>query len=302
VALNARLRAEGKPEVALKPAPEHLEDEDLLEMVNAGLVKIVVVDDYLASFWKQVLPGLVLHPEAALRTGGRIAPAIRKDSPKLRAELDAALAKHGYRSAFSNTSFRRYLQSTRYVKSARAEADLKRFQDVLGLFRKYGDRYAMDALLMAAQGYQESRLDQNARSPVGAIGIMQIMPETGKELGVGDIRQLEPNVHAGVKYIRFMIDRFYKDEPMTDVDKVLFAFASYNAGPGRVQQLRAEATRQGLDPNRWFNHVERIAARRIGSETVTYVANIYKYYVAYKLVLEEMQRREKLEQQLQPTG
>ena len=87
------------------------------------------------------------------------------------------------------------------------------------LFRKYSDQYKVDYLLMAAQGYQESRLNQNARSPVGAIGIMQVMPATGKELKVGDITQLEPNIHAGVKYMRFMMDQYFKDEPMDDLNK-----------------------------------------------------------------------------------
>jgi membrane-bound lytic murein transglycosylase MltF len=144
---------------------------------------------------------------------------------------------------------------------------------------------------MAAQGYQESALNHEARSPVGAIGVMQVMPPTGKELNVGDITQLEPNIHAGVKYMRWMIDTYFKDEPMTPLDKGLFAFASYNAGPGRIRQLRREAEKRGLDPNVWLGNVELIASERIGRETVTYVSNIYKYYVAYKLVMEENQRR-----------
>jgi membrane-bound lytic murein transglycosylase MltF len=149
---------------------------------------------------------------------------------------------------------------------------------------------------MAAQGYQESRLDQNAKSPVGAVGVMQVMPATGKELQVGDIRLTEPNIHAGVKYIRFVVDQYFKDEPMDDLNKGLFAFASYNAGPGRIRQLRKEAAKQGLDPNVWFNNVERVAAEKIGRETVTYVSNIYKYYIAYTLVQQEyIERREAIE-------
>jgi membrane-bound lytic murein transglycosylase MltF len=144
---------------------------------------------------------------------------------------------------------------------------------------------------MAAQGFQESGLDQNVRSKVGAIGVMQVMPATGKELNVGDVKQLEPNIHAGVKYIRFMIDQYFKDEPMDRLNKGLFSFASYNAGPARIRQLRAETARRGLNPNVWFGNVERIVSERIGRETVTYVSNIYKYYVAYRLLLEERDRR-----------
>jgi membrane-bound lytic murein transglycosylase MltF len=170
---------------------------------------------------------------------------------------------------------------------------MKRFNDIVALFRKYSEKYNLDFLLMAAQGYQESRLDQNVKSQVGAVGVMQVMPATGKELGVGDITKLEPNIHAGVKYMRFMIDQYYAKEPMDQLNKGLFTFASYNAGPGRVRQLRREAEKQGLNPNVWFNNVERIASARIGRETVTYVSNIYKYYIAYKLVMEEMQEKQK---------
>jgi membrane-bound lytic murein transglycosylase MltF len=167
------------------------------------------------------------------------------------------------------------------------------------LFKKYGDQYQLDYLLMAAQGYQESRLDQGVKSPVGAVGVMQVMPATAKDLDVGDIRQLEPNIHAGVKYMRWVVDEYFKDEPMTPLDKGLFAFASYNAGPGRIRQLRREAEKRGLDPNVWFGNVEQIASERIGRETVTYVSNIYKYYVAYRLVAEERERRAAAKEQLE---
>ena len=145
---------------------------------------------------------------------------------------------------------------------------------------------------MAAQGYQESTLDQNVKSPVGAIGVMQIMPPTGKELNVGDIAQIEPNIHAGVKYMRFMMDQYFKDEPMDNLNKALMTFASYNCGPGRMRQLRRETEKRGLDPNVWFGNVERIASERIGRETVTYVSNIYKYYIAYRLMAAQQERRE----------
>ena len=150
----------------------------------------------------------------------------------------------------------------------------------------------MDYLLLTAQGYQESELRQEARSPVGAIGVMQVMPATGKSMKTGDIKQIEPNIHAGVKFVRVMMNEYYANEPMDQLNKGLFTFAAYNAGPRRVRQLRRLAAQRGLDPNLWFNNVELIAAEKIGRETVTYVANIYKYYVAYRLVSEEAARRE----------
>ncbi len=162
---------------------------------------------------------------------------------------------------------------------------------MVALFKKYGAQYDVDYLLMAAQGYQESTLDQEVKSPVGAIGVMQVMPPTGKELNVGDISEVDANIHAGVKYMRFMMDRYFKDDPMDPLNKGLMTFASYNAGPGRIRQLRAETNKRGLDPNVWFGNVERVASERIGRETVTYVSNIYKYYITYRLLTEQQERR-----------
>lgn len=290
-ALNARLRARGRPPVVIREAPGNLEDDDLLEMVNAGLMPITVVDDYLADFWKKTFTDLTVHETAAVRTGGSLGVAVRKGSPQLTAALNDFLEDFGLGTAFGNVVEKRYLVSTTFTKNATAEAERAKLRAVIALFEKYGDQYDVDYLLVAAQAYQESQLDHARRSPVGAIGIMQVMPKTGQELDVGDISEIEPNIHAGVKYMRFMIDRYYKDEPMDRLNKGLFAFASYNAGPARVRQLRQEAEARGLDPNVWFGNVEQIAAERIGPETVTYVSNIYKYYVAYKLVAGERAAR-----------
>jgi membrane-bound lytic murein transglycosylase MltF len=300
--LNARLQAAGRPPVVVRPAPENLEDEDLLEMVNAGLIKTTVVDNYLAGLWKQVYTDLTVHDTVAVRTDGNLAVAIRKDSPQLAAALNGIIDEYGLGTTFGNIMEKRYLKSTQNLRNATSEAERKRLLEIVELFRKYGDQYELDYLLMAAQGFQESGLDHGVRSPVGAIGVMQVMPATGKELQVGDISQLEPNIHAGVKYVRFVIDQYFKDEPMTQLDKGLFAFASYNAGPGRIRQLRREAAKRGLDPNVWFGNVEQIASERIGRETVTYVGNIYKYYVAYRLVVEERERRASAREQLGSDG
>jgi membrane-bound lytic murein transglycosylase MltF len=288
VRLNADFKKRGKPAIVLKRAPDNLEEEDLLEMLNAGLVKTVVAHSHLAEFWKQVLPNITVRTDLALSSNLEIAPAIRKGSPLLKAELDGFVRTHGRGTAFGNILYQRYLKNARFVKSATDEAGLKRFRTIVDLFRTYGAKYNVDWLLIAAQGYQESGLDHSVKSRVGAVGVMQVMPGTGQELKVGDIRQLEPNIHAGVKYMRFMIDQYFANEPMDDLNKGLFAFAAYNAGPARVGQLRREAERRGLNPNVWFDNVERIASERIGRETVTYVSNIYKYYIAYKLVMEEL--------------
>jgi membrane-bound lytic murein transglycosylase MltF len=291
--LNADLARRGKPPVKLKFAPEALEDEDLLEMVNSGLVKYVVVDDYLARFWASVLPDLKVNANSVLRSGGEIAWAIRKGSPLLKAEVNAFIARHPLGSTSYNVLFQKYLKNTKFVKNAASEAELRKFRQMVEFFKTYSDKYDMDYLLMAAQGFQESQLNQSVKSKVGAVGVMQVMPETGKELQVGDITKIEPNIQAGVKYMRFMMDKYFENEPMDRMNKGLFAFAAYNAGPARIQGLRKETAKRGLDPNVWFGNVESVASEKIGRETVTYVSNIYKYYVAYTLVIESLNERQK---------
>jgi membrane-bound lytic murein transglycosylase MltF len=292
--VNETLKQQGKTPITIRTVPTALEDEDILEMCNAGLLKIVVVDDILAKFWKQILPAITPHPDVKVREDGDYAWAVRKGSPKLIAELNPIIKAHGQGSTFGNVLLRKYLTSTKFVKNATSEAEIRRFNQLIQIFQKYGEQYHMDFLLMMAQGFQESRLDQTVKSHVGAIGVMQVMPATGKDMNVGDISQLDPNINAGVKYIRFMIDQYFKDEPMDDLNKGLFAFASYNAGPARIRGLRKLAAQRGLNPNLWFNNVERVVAEKIGRETTTYVSNIYKYYVAYTLTMQEVQEKKKV--------
>lgn len=291
--LNASFAKASLPPVILQEAPEALEDEDLLEMLNAGLIPLIVVDRHKALFWKQVFPKIQVHDDIVLRDGGSIAWAVRKDNPQLLAVLNNFVKNNRQGSTLGNMILLRYLKSATYVKNAAANRERAKFLQMVEIFRKYGERYDVDWLLMAAQGYQESRLNQSVRSHVGAIGVMQVMPATGKELKVGDIKKIDPNIHAGVKYMRWMIDHYYGDQPMTPLDKALFSFASYNAGPARIARLRTETQKRGFDPNIWFGNVENLAAEKIGAETVTYVSNIYKYYIAYRLIMDDIARKQK---------
>jgi membrane-bound lytic murein transglycosylase MltF len=297
--LNAKFVKEGKVPLKLMEAPSDLNTEDMLEMVNAGIVPATPAHDYLTDFWVRVFPKLKVNKGAAVKTGGQVAWAIRKGSPQLKAELNAFIAKYPEGSASRNTLLANYLKNLKYAKEATSPQNRARLDNLRNLFQKYGDKYKMDYLLMVAQGYQESQLNQSAKSPVGAIGVMQVMPSTGQELKVGDISQVEPNIHAGVKYMRFMMDKYYGSEPnMTPLNKGLFAFASYNAGPARIAALRKKAAARGLDPNVWFNNVEVLAAEKIGPETVTYVSNIYKYYLGYKMLIEQRDALQKAKEEL----
>jgi membrane-bound lytic murein transglycosylase MltF len=285
VALNERFKKAGKPPVNIVAVPDALEDEDMMEMLNLGLLEVILVDDLIANMWSPVLPKVKVNKAAVLRTG-TFGWAIRKGSPILQKTIMEA-----YVNAIQNTPknlsdrLARYSGRVRQLQNPTGSADYKRFQDTLALFKKYATQYRFDALMLSAQGYQESQLNQEARSPVGAIGLMQVMPATGKELNVGDITVADSNVHAGTKYMDQLIGRELAGAKMDDVNRTLFAFAAYNCGPGNMAKLRKTAEARGLDPNVWFNNVEIITAEKIGIETTLYVRNIYKYYVAYKLML-----------------
>ena len=286
--LNNRFRALDKPQMTLVLVPEALEDEDLMDMLAAGILKLVVVDDWKAELWARLLPKLKPRADLALADAGVTGWAFRKGSPKLAAEVNDFIRRHPGSHAARLKSYPAYLRG---LRNATAEADWKRFEQTVALFRKYGERYSFDYLMVAALGYQESRLDQNARSHVGAIGIMQLMPDTARGLKVGDVTKIEPNVHGGFKYLRQIYDRHLDSAGLDEQNRTLLAIAAYNCGSGRVARLRTEAAQKGLDPNVWFNNVELIASRRVGHETVVYVRNIYKYYIAYKLQLDTLEAR-----------
>jgi membrane-bound lytic murein transglycosylase MltF len=290
--LNGELRAAGLEEIRLLAADELLETESILEMVNSGLVPITVADSYLADFWAQIYEDLVIHPELTLRAGGKIAWAFRKQSPRLESKINEFVREHRKGSLLGNILLKRYLRSTQWVENSHSEENLRRFDETLGLFQRYCTEYDFDYLMVAAQGYQESGLDQSKRSSAGAVGIMQLLPSTAADpnVGIPNIEEREANIHAGVRYLRFITDRYFTDEPMDDLNKTLFAFAAYNAGPARVSRLRRQAAEAGLDPNVWFRNVEVVAAREIGRETVQYVSNIFKYYVAYRMIENRRQR------------
>jgi membrane-bound lytic murein transglycosylase MltF len=289
-ALNDSFRQRHLPPIRLRLAPGNFETEDILEMANAGLVTTVVADDYLARFWQQIYPHLVLHPEVVVRPAGDVAFAIRKNSPELKAQLDDFTRTHRAGTLFGNVALEKYLRETRWARNAMSPAELAKFTGLVRLFRKYGDEYQIDWLLMAAQGYQESQLDQSRRSGAGAVGVMQLTAATGRQMDVGDINNMEANIHAGIKYVRFLADTYFPDSDLDPLNKVLFAIASYNAGPNRIRSLRKDAQTQHLNPNVWFDNVEVAVSQHVGRETVQYVSNIYKYYIAYTLAQDDVAR------------
>ncbi len=294
--LNNRFKSEGKEPVKLILADEFLEDEDLLEMMNAGLISMIVIDSHKARFWSQIFKDLILHPDIKVRTGGRIAWAIRKNSPKLKKVINAFVKSHKKGTLHGNILFKRYLQNTQWVQNSMNEEDQKRFNAAVEFLRKYSAQYDFDWLMIAALAYQESRIDQEKRSHVGAIGVMQMLPSTAKDknITIPDIADMEKNIHAGVKYLRFLRNRYFEKEPMDNLNKMLFTFASYNAGWAKITRFRQRTQAAGLDPNVWFRNVELMVAKRMGQETVQYVGNIYKYYTAYRLMMDNYYKKEEI--------
>lgn len=288
-ALSEAFVKAGRAPISIKDMDENLEDEDVLEMVNAGLLPWTVVDKYKADIWATVFEDIKAREDILVSDHGQIAWAIRKDSPRLKATLDAFVKTHRVGTTFGNILRNTYYKSDKMLKRAYAPADVERFQKLVEIFRKHGGTYSFDYLMLMAQGYQESQLDQSRRSPRGAVGVMQLLPSTAadKSVGIKGIdKDQDRNVEAGSKYLRHLVDVYINDPQITPYNQLLFAFAAYNAGPGNLRKFRAKAKEMGLDPDLWFGNVENAAAEIVGRETVQYVSNIYKYYVAYELLAE----------------
>jgi membrane-bound lytic murein transglycosylase MltF len=296
--LNRKLQGDKKPPITLVLVPDSLEDEDLMEMLDAGLIELLVVDDWKARMWAPVFPKLKVRDDLVLRADAKTGWAVRKGSPKLAAEIDDFFKNWAMKQGVMAYRMGKYMRQVKELKDPTASAEYKRFQQTLALFEKYGKKYDFDPLMLAAQGYQESQLNQQAKSHVGAIGIMQLMPDTGEQMKVGDIHVAEANIHAGVKYMDQLMEQYFSDAHFSEGNRPLFAFASYNCGPGNVAKCRREAVKQGLDTDKWFNNVEIVVAKKIGTETTTYVRNIYKYYVAYRLTLDAQAEAAKARQQV----
>ncbi len=300
-ALNAQRLKDGKPPLTIKPADKNLQEDDLVEMVNAGLIPATVTSQPRAELWAQVLPKLKPQPELVFANGHDVAWVMRKNNPELKKLLDEFVETHKVGTSFGNTLLRRYLQNTKWIKNSTSAEEMRKFQSYVQYFKKYSDEYNFDYLMIAAQGYQESLLDQNRKSPVGAVGIMQVMPKfaAANPINVKNVHSADQNILAGVRMLRNIADTYFNDPNIDQVNKTLFTFASYNAGPNRIVRLRKKAAADGLNPNKWFGNVELEVAEDVGQETVTYVSNIYKYYIAYKLTQEQAQEKKKA---IQATG
>ncbi len=275
----------------------NLTEEDLLEMVNAGLIPATVAFNFRAQLWSKIFSNIVVTP-AVVKEDGQLGWAMRKGSLQLKAVMDDFLKTHGQGTSFGKMMFKRYTQDTRWVKNSTTETEMKKLQAYQKYFQKYAAEYNFDYLMLAAQGYQESMLDQDRVSPRGAVGVMQVLPQyaAANPINIPNVRDAENNIHAGAKMLAQITKTYFNDPGIDQMNKTLFTFAAYSAGQNRIVRLRKEAQAEGLDPNKWFGSVELVVAKDIGQETVQYVSNIYKYYVVYKMTLDQQKAREQAKQ------
>lgn len=284
--INRTLTGNGSDPIEIIESAPYLSIEDILEMVNAGIAEYTVCDAHTVRLWSNVLKNLTVRGEVKISTGGQIAWAVRPDNPVLRDHLNTFIKDNKKGTLIGNILFKRYYQDTRWIHNPISPAEFKKLQTLKGYFEKYAAMYGFDWLVVAAQGYQESRLDQSVKSKAGAIGIMQVLPSTArdKSVNIPDITNAENNIHAGIKYLAHLRDTWFNEPGLTPEARLHFSLAAYNAGPGNVERFRKCAAEKGYDPNLWYGNAARCASEMIGMEPVRYVANIHKYYVAYNLI------------------
>ena len=287
IAVNESFKKDSISPIHIIEASPYLDEEDIIQLIHKETVSYTVMLNDMADHWKSVLNDIVVYDEFPLKEDLNTAWAIRKNTPQLTKKINAFLRTHKQGSFYGNVLYNKYFRGSGQLKKHNSESELKKLSTTKHHFQKYGGTYNLDWLLLVAQGFQESGLNQQKKSSAGAVGIMQIKPTTAswKPIGIENVWKIENNIHAAVKYIRYIIDRHYHHPEIDLLNKHLLALASYNAGPAKINSLRKKALNRGLDPNVWFNNVEVLTAEHIGKETVHYVSNIYKYYVAYRLLV-----------------
>lgn len=288
--LNVHFKDEKLVPLKLLAAQKNLSSEDILELVNANVYSMTIADDFKARAWESVLPDIIVRDDLVINSGGQIAWAVRKESVDLLESLNGFIDIIREGSLLGNIFFKRYYENSKWIDNPTLPSEISRLDKYKSVMQKYAQEYEFDWLSIAAMAYQESKLDQSKVSPAGAVGIMQIKPDTAGSdpVGIVDISIPENNINAGVKYLAYLRERYFTSPEIALEDRVDFTWAAYNAGPARIASLRELAAEKGYDPNKWFLNVERIAAREIGRETVRYVANVNKYYIAYKLAEENL--------------
>lgn len=284
--INKTLSEKGLPPVHVQFIEENLQDYELMEMINQDIFPITVIDSHKSQLWTKIMDNITINKSLPIRTDANIGWAIRKDSPQLKVAVNKYVKKIKQGSFLGNVIYNKYLDNTKWLKNALNPKTVKQFNSLALLFEQYADQYQFDWLMISAQAYQESRFNNRLVSHMGAVGIMQVLPKTAKEpyINIKNFRQLENNIHAGVKYMDFVHKRYFLKPEITKENQMYFSLAAYNAGPANVRKMRRMAVKHGYNPNVWFNNVEIMARKYVSKEPVHYVANISRYYVIYKQI------------------
>ncbi|NOR15745.1 MAG: transporter substrate-binding domain-containing protein [Candidatus Aminicenantes bacterium] len=279
--LNERLAAMDLKPVEIVTLPGLLNTGEIIEMVNAGAIEMTFADSHIASFADKLFPDIKVYDNIVLNDDVRFGWMIRKNNPQLKASLNDFIKTIKKGTLLGNIHFKRYFKENPWVRKALDRKDLNKFSDYAPLFKKYGEKYGIDWMLIAALSFQESRFNPNAKSRYGAVGLMQVLPSTAKDMGIPNIESPEDNIHAGVKYLDFVRNRYFSDDILPMDERVRFTLASYNAGPANIRRSRNTTEQMGYDSAIWFGNVEMGTMKQVGSEPVQYVRNINKYYLSF---------------------
>ncbi|SDS44583.1 MltF family protein [Pseudomonas oryzae] len=253
--------------------------EDVLEMVQAGILPMTAVELPIAERWAKVMPKLRIDRHLVLAQKDDLSWYVHRAAPSLRAGIDLFLRE--YRPpADQDQVLQRVYRRLYKVRQPLGPTERQRLERVRPTLMRHARAQSLDWLLLAALAFKESTLNPNARGAGGARGLLQVTPAAARSVGVGNAASLDGNVQAGAKYLAMIRRRYFASSQLNERERMAFVLAAYNMGPQRVQSLRAEARRRGLDPNRWFFQVERLAAERIGMGVVSYVSSVNKYHLA----------------------
>ncbi|MFK4026552.1 MltF family protein [Stutzerimonas balearica] len=278
--LNERLLARGLAPIVVEWVDPTLAVEDVLEMVQAGIYPVTAVERTIAERWAKVMPRLRIDDRVRLGNQADMHWFVRKEASMLRASIDRFLKD--YRPPENqDAAFERVYRRLYKVQYPLDRVGRQRLEKVRPTLQRYAAKMELDWLNLAAVAFKESTLNPAAKGSGGATGLMQVTQATARNLGVADIHKLDNNVYASAKYLASIRRQYFASPRLNERERMAFTLAAYNLGPQRVQSMRAEARRRGLDPNQWFFQVERVAMETVGMGVVAYVNSVNKYYLAY---------------------
>ena len=278
--LNQRLALKKLAPVKIEWVDPSLAVEDVLEMVQARIFHLTVVEQPIAERWAKVMPKLRIDRAVTLSSTSDMSWFVRQDASVLRASIDRFLKTYKA-PANQDLAFQKAYKNLYRVHNPLARADRQRLEELRPTLQRHADAQGMDWLNLAALAFKESALDPGAQGSGGATGLLQITPSAAQRVGVRNIQSTDNNVQAGAKYLALIRSKFFAGPRFNERERMAFTLAAYNLGPERVQGMRAEARRRGLNPDQWFFQTERVAMEQAGMGVVSYVNSVNKYYLAF---------------------